>query len=591
MTNSRLRTLTFASIMVCIPLLFLAGAEITLRLTGVGSEYPLFVNASQPGYLKPNPDLVKRFVHQGSQAPNVSPDTYFFKQQKPANTLRLVVMGGSTAAGFPYGRFGSPAGLLQQRVQASYPDRDIEVLSVALSSVNSYTLRDIADEVAAIQPDAVLIYAGHNEYLGIMGAGATTGGHMANLAFLALNEFRLFQVLQRALAPAQAASAGADTSSAGRTVMATLARDRAIALDSDVYHQGIKQFTDNMTAVLRTFRQSNIPVLLSTLAANEADQPPFKSSPTPGLQLPALPSTETIKQAIQQFPDSAKLYYMLANTQADSDPDAAHQNYIQAMDRDLLRFRAPSRFNALIKQFSQASGVYLVDSAAALRHDSDTRSIGRQHMLEHLHPNERGYFIVAQRFYEVLEDTGLLPVSTNRISQQVAWQQRPLTAIDSLYASYKIAALTSDYPFTDTPEVFKLPSPQSQTEAMAVNRYQGEPWITQQPHLLTLSQRRQQWHNAATVANTLATALPFDGKAAHVASQLSLKSERFGEAVYFARRAVALNASDINPQLTLAEALYKFGRRTKAIAVLTEAKQQFPGDNRPAYYLQQVSKN
>ena len=87
-------------------------------------------------------------------------------------TLRIIVQGGSTAAGWPYGFGASLAGMLQQRLQATLPRRNIEVITTAMTAVNSYTLMDFAEEIIAQQPDAVLIYAGHNEYLGVLGVGS-----------------------------------------------------------------------------------------------------------------------------------------------------------------------------------------------------------------------------------------------------------------------------------------------------------------------------------------------------------------------------------------------------------------------------------
>ena len=58
---------------------------------------------------------------------------------------------------------------LEERLQATFPGREIEVINTALTAVNSYTLLDQADEIAGQRPDAVLIYTGHNEYYGALG--------------------------------------------------------------------------------------------------------------------------------------------------------------------------------------------------------------------------------------------------------------------------------------------------------------------------------------------------------------------------------------------------------------------------------------
>ncbi|MBU2178147.1 MAG: hypothetical protein KJ930_01830, partial [Gammaproteobacteria bacterium] len=137
---------SFYLVLLLIPLLLLLLLEVILRLAGFGASYLLFVPAPEAGYLQPNPLLVRRYVDDPRQAPPVAPDTQYFLAEKPKDGLRLMVAGESTAAGFPYGRFGSPAALLQQRLKRQYPDQPIEVISTAMAAINSYTVLDIMPE-------------------------------------------------------------------------------------------------------------------------------------------------------------------------------------------------------------------------------------------------------------------------------------------------------------------------------------------------------------------------------------------------------------------------------------------------------------
>ena len=102
----------FYLIALLLPLLILLLAELGLRLAGYGSSYPLFVTSTiNADYLEPNPRLMQRYFAP-NQAPALSMDTQLILQTKPANSFRIVVQGGSTAAGFPYGRWGGLAGML-----------------------------------------------------------------------------------------------------------------------------------------------------------------------------------------------------------------------------------------------------------------------------------------------------------------------------------------------------------------------------------------------------------------------------------------------------------------------------------------------
>ena len=96
----------------------------------------------------------------------------YFKAEPDSNTFRIVVQGGSSAAGYPLYYGGSFSRMLEQRLLQSFPGKPIEVINTAMAAVNSYTLLDLADEIIEQRPDLVLIYAGHNEYYGSLGVGS-----------------------------------------------------------------------------------------------------------------------------------------------------------------------------------------------------------------------------------------------------------------------------------------------------------------------------------------------------------------------------------------------------------------------------------
>ena len=140
----------FRLFMLAIPVLFFVLLEAGLRLGGYGHSYPLFIPvADAPGYLQASQEVVRRFVVEETREPGVEIWPVPFPADKAPETLRIFVQGGSSAAGWPYGFGASLAGMLQQRLQASLPERNIEVISTAMTAVNSYTLMDFADEIVA----------------------------------------------------------------------------------------------------------------------------------------------------------------------------------------------------------------------------------------------------------------------------------------------------------------------------------------------------------------------------------------------------------------------------------------------------------
>ena len=251
--------------------------------------------AKAPGYLRANPKVVARFIFDESKVPDVTIHPVPFLAAKAPSTFRIFVLGESTTAGYPYGYDASLAGMLKQRLQHTFPNRDIEVITTAMAAVNSYTLLDFADEIIAQQPDAVLIYVGHNEYLGFLGvASAYSAGRTRPLvlAYLALRDLRIVQLLKRGyLAVFGSGDIPPGDAHTDRTLMARVVREPHIPLSSALYRRGAEQFRANLSSLLARFRDEGVPVFIGTLVSNERDLKTLHQRPGPRNRCRALEAT------------------------------------------------------------------------------------------------------------------------------------------------------------------------------------------------------------------------------------------------------------------------------------------------------------
>ena len=345
------------------PLVFFGMAELLLALIGFGGWPPLFVASSDmPGHLEANSRVMQRYFP--GRETRLGIDPILFKKEKPAGTLRIVVQGGSTAAGFPYGRWAGLAGMLGDRLEAAHPDSEIEVVSTAMAAVNSYTLLDFVDEIIETEPDLVLIYAGHNEYLGIFGAGsAITAGRSraATALHLRLSRFRVYQLMATSLSAVKnwSAPAGAGGTQARDTLLAQAAKGVEIPNDSETYEEGLLQFETNLSRILEKYQRAEIPVYIGTLTSNERDQAPFaggvlnEANAEPfaalmreaegGYQSGELErARDAVGRAVVLSPRAANGWFLSGRIeQAARAPEAARAAYRKAKDFDRLRFRAP----------------------------------------------------------------------------------------------------------------------------------------------------------------------------------------------------------------------------------------------------------
>jgi tetratricopeptide (TPR) repeat protein len=556
--HSRGRRIALWAVVLALPFVLLGGAELALRAAGFGQDRePLFVaNPRQTDYLQANPRVVTRFFTDPAQAPAVSIETAFFPARKAPATFRVFVQGESSAAGFPYGLSAALAGVLDRRLEQAFPEREIEVISTALAAVNSYTLVDFADEIIAQQPDAVVVYAGHNEFLGILGVGSTmrlAATPALTRAFLAARDWRLFQLLSRIVASWRPAAA-APLHATGDSLMARVAGERSIPLKSATYQRGLAQFEQNLGRLLARYRDAGVPVFVGTLVSNERDQAPL--AVLAGVDTESAGAAKTAYHAAQDA-EAARSYA------------AAREGYAWARDLDPLRFRAPAAFNDTIRRVAGAYGATAVDVHAAFTAASEHGLIGERLLLEHVHPNLDGYFLLADAFFDALLAKGLPGAPAVAVSEAEARAGMPVSDIDRFLGDYKALRIKAGWPFTLAHQLPTLPVPSSEGERLAQQLYYErtswpEAHEALRRHYAATGDRR----GHAQVTLILAEAFPFTGTLQFEAAAALIEQGRPREAVRFSRRAVELEPGTVNHWLVHAHGLLLAGHRDEGRAAL-----------------------
>lgn len=551
-----MKKVLFYLIALLLPLLLLALVELLLRVAGIGNSYPLFIdNPANRHYQLVRPDLIKRYFADGSAVPNVTAEPTFFLKQKPADGIRLVVQGGSTAAGYPYGVGASLAGMLETRLRRSSGARTVEVVNTALSAVNTYTLLDVADDIIAIKPDAVLIYAGHNEYLGIMGVGSTylaAQSPATTRLLLRLRRLYSFQLLERLYqACCTTTTMGADGEK--RTLMARVAQGQQISTDSPLFAAGISQFQQNMALLLAKYRAAKVPVYIATVGSNIADQPPFAGSPLTDIQQGKLAQFQAqldagidinaldgaVQRLVQQAPvDAAALYYQLGQLYRRANAPEQAQRWLRAAkDADSLRFRAPEAINQQIRALANRYDAVLVDVEERWQRHSPQGLIGQGLMLEHLHPNAKGYFLLADSFYQALAKRPPMANWPGIVSTELAWAERPLLPAEEYAAQLRIITLTADYPFQPGPQPVNYPKPQTPEQQIGRAYFDGKlDWLGLAQQSARYYQQQRNGDMLLKSVLLLADALPHDANSNRQAASILRQAGRQQEAAHYQRR-------------------------------------------------------
>lgn len=462
------KAMLIKSISIMLPVLLLAMAEALLRIGRYGYNTDVFIESPQNNaFLMFNPQASRKYFTSADLTPQAN--TELFKKEKDANTLRIFVLGESTTQGYPYLHNGSFHRWLQHRLMNTFPNKKFEIVNLALTAVNSYTVLGFAKDLARHKPDAVLIYTGHNEYYGTLGVAATE--NIGNSRFLinlvlTLRRLRLVQWLTNTYE----ALCKPGTSNT-RTRMKMTTAQKTIPYGSALYNSGLEQFRANMDETLRTFHTHGIPVFISTLVSNIRNMKPFQTETADSTQhttfhkqyslgIEALAKGDSsqarhfFQQANIDYNKHALCRYYLGQLALHTGNEASAKEHLSmARDLDPLRFRAPSAFNDIILELCRKyPNAHAVNTAAAFEHQSYKKIIGNDLMLEHVHPNLMGYAILSDVFYEALKAQKVFTLVYEpemTFSQLLA--SMPITIVDSLAGLTRVSMLKHSWPFTETP--------------------------------------------------------------------------------------------------------------------------------------------
>lgn len=432
------RSRWFTVIALLLPLLLLGAIEGAARLFWRDGALPLFITApvGQGRWLMTNPMVAARWFPELRSPP--SPSVEFLLAEKPRNGFRVIVMGESAAQGFPYPRSGSFARLLRAALTDALPGRDVEVVTLGIAATNSYAMLDIVDEVIAQHPDAVLYYGGHNEYIGALGAGSSirlAGSPSLTRFFVRLEHLRSVRMVNRIIAqnlakPAADRAGPADSASAG--LMESITDGREIGLNSKVFDTGRRQYEENLTRIVDRLRDAKVPVYLASTPSNVRDQQPFAAAGNG-------PARATFSEASD------------ALTQGDS--VRAHTAFFEARDRDVIRFRAPTAFDSVVRRVAQAAGaaaVHYVPIVEAFEARAAAGAPGSSVFLEHVHPNRTGTQFIAESFWKALRaapPSGVV-FDTTRVRSMAAYERAiEFSPFDERIGYHRIQAIVVRWPF------------------------------------------------------------------------------------------------------------------------------------------------
>ncbi|MEJ2615300.1 MAG: hypothetical protein P8Z35_10090 [Ignavibacteriaceae bacterium] len=90
-------------------------------------------------------------------------------------------------------------------------------------------------------------------------------------------------------------------------------------------------------------------------------------------------------------------------------------------------------------------------------------------LVDHVHPNIKGYFLLAKTWFQTIRNNNLVGLSANNSeNDSLLWQQSSVTTLDSLIGAIKIMKLKSRPPYTTRDSEFVF-TPHNNLEQIAYN--------------------------------------------------------------------------------------------------------------------------
>jgi tetratricopeptide (TPR) repeat protein len=420
----------FALIAVLLPILFVLMLEGGLRLAGFGGYPPVFkeIGPAEGGVLMATnqPGAASYFYTRRSRPGSLNEST--FLTPKPANTVRVMLFGGSAIKGFPQPMGFTSATFLEAMLRDLWPDKNIEVINLGTTAIGSFPMYEMVRAGVAYDPDLVVIYSGHNEYFGAYGVASL---HSAGRTPVGLRFFRWFRSTGISQAAERIGKGGSEAK--GKTLMEAVARGISIGADDPSRAAAAENLYTHTKAAIDACHERGIPVMVCTLPSNERDLAPLghqnldhlseaeRKQLTAALTIaeaklgfgsdteqptPALDPAGSVAELATVFrlePNHARAHFLQgrADLELGSIPAAA-QHFERAINLDPMPWRAPSGSVDAVRQAAADTGAILCDVQAAFREASPDGCIGWELMDDHVHPSLLGQDLIARTIVATL---------------------------------------------------------------------------------------------------------------------------------------------------------------------------------------------
>ena len=404
---------------IVVPVLMLLSLEVALRLFDYGhaSEFAVPCTIDGKGAFCNNDRFTWQFFPPRAFR---LPPAFAIPAEKDSTTFRIFVVGESAAQGDPEPAYGF-ARYLEVMLRERFPAEHFEIINTAITAVNSHVLVPAVRDLARHQGDLFLLYMGNNEVVGPFGPDNPLAADGLSLRLIRLGillrSTRVWQMVDGAIEWVS----GNDAATNWRGMETFL--DHLVPANAPALVEVYENFHSNLQDIIAIAQSAGARVLVSTVAVNLKDSPPFASLHRADLAPTDLATWHTLFQDGAKYESAGQCDHALSKYLAAAEiddgyaelsfrigrchlalgnPVAAKMAFEAARDLDVLRFRTDHQTNVIIRSAATAAGrgVELLDAEQLFAELSPAGIPGRELFYDHVHLTPQGSYALARALFQ-----------------------------------------------------------------------------------------------------------------------------------------------------------------------------------------------
>ena len=418
-------------------LLFLCGVRPSFAdedpYVGFSSYAPLFVEAGASGGPAEMVTAKNKLEWFNKQR---------FPSEKPGNTYRIFCVGGSTTYGRPYNDATSFCGWLRELLPAADPSRKWEVINAGGISYASYRVALLMEELSEYDPDLIIIYTGHNEFLEhrTYRRIIDTPAPLRGLGSL-LSRTRTHAIFERIISydSQRRDSSAQSVSTLSAEVEALLDNSvgpSAYSRDDEARDRVIEHYGFSLARMLDIANSAGSQAIVVIPGSNMRDCSPFKSEHRNDLDSAARDRFETLYNGAKRaFQSASHKDALIAIDEAISiDPRYADVHYLRgkafeglgryreakaayqrAIEEDVCPLRAVALIGNKARTVAAERDVPTVDFDVLVASEAEHGIPGANDFLDHVHPTIDNHLQLALAIVATMVEHG-------HVGPQPQWQ-------------------------------------------------------------------------------------------------------------------------------------------------------------------------